>query len=512
MPGRSRRDFLKLGSVFSGALAASRFIPRSAVETPDAARSLTNIIILVFDAMSGKNLSLYGYPRKTTPNFERFATRATVYNQHYSPGVFTVPGTASLLTGLYPWTHRAINSPGNLIASSQMHHNLFEQLGKQYYRLAFSQNTWPNYFFGQFEPHIERVLSPGSFSLVDQFAAAAFTGDLSDSHRAFDELLFQEGHPPASLLFGLVHNIHLYEAVAQAKKQGKAADLVSTGNYPIVFRLKEVFDGLLKTITELKQPFLAYLHIWSPHAPYRPAAEFMDLFNDGWSPEPKPEDPLSEHQTDKQLRTARRLYDRYIANVDFEFGRLFESLQAQGFMDNSYIAITSDHGELLERGKKGHVTPMLYDPVVRVPLIVSAPGQRARRDVNVPTSSVDILPTLVHLSGLEAPAWAEGQTLPGFGGAEDAERSLFLCEAKDNHPWAAWTEASYGLRKGRYKLTYYMGYPQLDKQDRFELYDIDNDPEELNNLYSAGSSVAQDLRRELLERAQAENAKYQRPA
>ena len=105
----SRRDFLKL----------SALIPISAALPPWAKKlhfsekiseinSPTNIIIVLFDAMSARNLSVYGYPRNTTPNLVRFASRANVYHSHYSAGNFTTPGTTSLLTGLYPWTHRAI--------------------------------------------------------------------------------------------------------------------------------------------------------------------------------------------------------------------------------------------------------------------------------------------------------------------------------------------------------------------------------------------------------------------
>src|SRR5512140_2245089 len=198
MPRPSRRDFIKVGSLVSGALAASRFLPQAALGTNAAAASLPNVIILVFDAMSAKNLSLYGYPRKTTPELERFAQHANVYNQHYSAGNFTVPGTASLLTGLYPWTHRAINLPGNLITPGRVGQNIFKEMGAAYHRLAFSQNLWPNFFCGEFEGAIERVLSPGAFSLLDQFPAAAFTGDLANSHRAYDDLLFRDGQPPAS--------------------------------------------------------------------------------------------------------------------------------------------------------------------------------------------------------------------------------------------------------------------------------------------------------------------------
>src|SRR5512146_2534977 len=142
MPHLSRRDFLKLGSALSAAAALS--VQRRGV--PAASGDRPNILVFVFDALSAKNLSLYGYRRNTTPNLERFAGRATDYHQHYSAGSFTTPGTASLLTGLYPWTHRAINESG-LIARDLVDRNLFRILGKDYYRLAYSQNMWPHYFF-----------------------------------------------------------------------------------------------------------------------------------------------------------------------------------------------------------------------------------------------------------------------------------------------------------------------------------------------------------------------------
>src|SRR5690242_11278923 len=133
----TRRDFLKVGSILSGVAALTRLAPRGA-RAAAAPPEHPNIVIFVFDAMTAKNLSVYGYKRKTTPNFERFAKRATIYNQHYSTANFTTAGTASLLTGVYPWTHRAFNQSA-LIARDIARHNVFGSLGTQYYRIAFSQ-------------------------------------------------------------------------------------------------------------------------------------------------------------------------------------------------------------------------------------------------------------------------------------------------------------------------------------------------------------------------------------
>ncbi len=99
MSNVSRRSFLKLVGAAAPAVlfpAASMWAEKNLYQGDS---SKPNVIILLFDAMSARDLSVYGYPRPTSPNMERFAERATVYHSHNSGGNYTVPGTASLLTG-----------------------------------------------------------------------------------------------------------------------------------------------------------------------------------------------------------------------------------------------------------------------------------------------------------------------------------------------------------------------------------------------------------------------------
>ena len=106
----SRRDFLKLASLASLSMLNLSVPHLEESQQMIAQPQPPNILILVFDALSAHNMSLYGYPRQTTPNLERLAQKATVFHRHYSAGNFTSPGTASLLTGVYPWTHRALST------------------------------------------------------------------------------------------------------------------------------------------------------------------------------------------------------------------------------------------------------------------------------------------------------------------------------------------------------------------------------------------------------------------
>lgn len=504
MKDLSRRDFLKLAGLASGALAMSRFSPKFLRRQSGK----PNVIVLVFDAMSARNLSLYGYKRNTTPNLQRFAERANVYHNHHSSGNFTTPGTASLLTGTYPWTHRAFDVAG-LVDRNLTGQNIFTAFDSGYHRLAFSQNLLPNYFFGQFARDIETILPVSSFCRIEQSMGETFARDLPAANRAFDNFLFQDFATPASLVFGLADRILLRSREARTTDADYPRGLPRAGDQPLFFHLAEVFDGVERVIRELDsdRPHLAYLHLWAPHAPYKPTKDFDAIFQDGYRGVKKPDHRFGDHKEFYKLLGRRQNYDEFIANVDAEFGRLIDSLEASGVLKNTHVVITSDHGELFERGVDGHVTELLYEPLTHVPLVISSPGQQERRDIYSPTNSVDVLPTLLNLTQHPVPDWTDGVLLPGLGGVEDMERSQFTVEAKTNAAYAPLTKATVAMIKGNYKLIYYTGY---EAEDSFELYDLANDYEELEDLYPAQPSFSKALKDELLEKLDSVNAKYRK--
>ena len=110
---------------------------------------------------------------------------------------------------------------------------------------------------------------------------------------------------------------------------------------------------------------------------------------------------------------------------------------------------------------------------------------------------MDILPTLLELTGKPIPPWVEGVVLPPYLPAYE-EQSVFAMEAKTNKPTRPLTSASAMIVKGKYKLTKYFGYKYLPKSNTLvELYDIDNDPEELNELSGAYPQITNQLLEEL---------------
>jgi arylsulfatase len=163
---------------------------------------------------------------------------------------------------------------------------------------------------------------------------------------------------------------------------------------------------------------------------------------------------------------------------------------------------------LFERGEQGHASALMYAPVTHIPLLISAPGQQARSDFHSLTSNLDLLPTLLQIAGKEIPDWVEGRLLPGFGGTEDASRSIFPMMAKDNAAFRPIKRATFTLIKGAYELFFFTGYP--GHPDSFELYNLQEDPQELQDLFRKDITTASQMKNELLEAINTANRNVQK--
>lgn len=503
-----RREFLKLLSLSPLAFITSQQRNLSLMN-PLAESESPNVLILIFDALSAQHISLYGYPRNTMPNLARFAERATVYHSHYASGNFTTPGTASLLTGTHPWTHRALQLHSS-IHKPLVDRNIFNAFSeKAYTRLGFSHNQQVNFLLHPFRRDLEDFTLPKEIALLEtEYSDNLFFNDYNVAVVSEDTFLRPEKDLPLSLFtywileyFDENRKEDIRKSIKEIYPKGPSA---SQG---VVYLLEDTIDWMIEKLNSLQRPFLSYFHLWPPHSPYRPRRDFIDIFEDGWKPVEKPQHPLSEKIKQDLLNRNRQLYDEYLAYADSEFGRLYDFLDRQGFLDNTLLVFTSDHGEMFERGILKHLTPTLYDPIIRVPLLISKPGQNKREDIYTPNSSIDILPTLLQLTGQEIPEWCEGTVLPPYNDQHyDSNRSIYVVEAKKNSKFKPLENATIALLKGDYKLIYYFGYKEYDKV--YELYDLANDLEEMEDIYKSRKSIASQLEDEMQAKIKEVNHPY----
>jgi len=223
-------------------------------------------------------------------------------------------------------------------------------------------------------------------------------------------------------------------------------DTQSRGN-PAERPASEVTDAALAWLEGAERPFFLWVHYYDPHERYAPPPPFATRF-------------------------AGRPYDGEIAYVDSELGRLLESLGARGALDETLIAVTSDHGESLgEHAELAH-SYSLYDAVLAVPLVFRGPGVPRARVVKGVVRSVDVAPTLSSLLGLAPLAGSDGMDLsPLWGDSSPPSDRFAFAETLATRLEHGWSP----LFAIRTRSHHYVRAP------RPELYDLASDPGELSN-------------------------------
>ena len=272
--GMHRRDFLKLAGLLPLSLAAPRWPRRFS-----GAGGQQNVIVVVFDAFSAANISLYGYERDTTPNLKRVAKRAIVYHNHYAGSNFTTSGTASLLTGTLPWTHRAILKNGQ-VAAPFVSRTIFDVFD-DYHRIAYTHNEWAFTLLNQFRSEIDELVAREKLFLksYDRFVDALFRNDADIASVSWSRDMKLEGGYAYSLFLSRLHGM------IQNRQVGRldalfAHGLPASGIGP--FLLEEAMDWVASTLGLIPRPFFGYFHFLPPHAPYTTPLEFADRFKDDW--------------------------------------------------------------------------------------------------------------------------------------------------------------------------------------------------------------------------------------
>ncbi|MEZ4402611.1 MAG: sulfatase-like hydrolase/transferase [Kofleriaceae bacterium] len=387
----------------------------AAPPAPPPPRQVDNVVLVVVDTLRADRLAAYGPTRVETPRLTAAAERGAVFLRHQSMAPSSPPSHATIHTGQIPRVHGIVGDDGTLGATT---------------------------------PILSAILSAAGF-------ATSYAGNNDFAMSRF--------------------------------KQPGRWDTFTTPYYAHGKDCRPIVDEALARATAAhaagRRFFISLLPI-EPHVAYR----FHDGVTDRYWPGPWPK-PFAKKVTGAHLgrlrsmkltaddwARLRALYDGEVTHVDACFGVLEDGLRAAGLLDATAIVVASDHGEGQgERGGRGGHAYSLNRELVATPLIIVGGVGPAR--VTVPTSNLDLAPTVLALVGLPPDPRMQGQSLVPVAAAAVAQPSVVASEYG----------RSYALRAGRWHLV-------ADYDGRQHLYDVVADPDEEHDRAGDAALVVRYLR------------------
>ncbi|MCS7166096.1 MAG: sulfatase [Gemmatales bacterium] len=425
-------------------LLAALFLFIMTSETSQA-NERPNFVIFLTDDQRADAMSCAGNTILQTPNMDRLAREGMRFLNMFVINSLCAPSRATLLTGLYSHVHGVIdNKKRNIPAEIPIVSDYLRQAGyevafcgKSHMAEALRDRTW-DYYFG--------YRGQGDY-LNPRIAESPKLKDIEYS--------------------GYVDDIVTDRAVnwLQGKRQ---------------------------------KPFCLFLWFKAPHRPWTRAPRHGHLFRDITIPKPptydlrtlgSPGKPKAFHLADNKIgsfpdvKSLDQLVKDYYATlvaVDENVGKVLDVLQETGQLNKTAIFLTSDNGFFLGEWQ-AFDKRFMHEPSIRVPLLVRYPPLvREGTTCAKMVLNLDIAPTIMELAGLPVPAHMQGRSLvPLLRGLQPENwRTDWLYEYYE-YPGPHKVRKHRGIRTERYKLIHYYEDPE-----EFELYDLQNDPEERNNLYA----------------------------
>ena len=400
------------------------------------ARSPYHVVLVVIDTVRRDALGCHGHPQDPTPYIDALAADGVRFDTAISTSGWTLPAIGSLVTGTWPTIHGG--------------------LGKQVVLTPLREEV----------PTLAEIRKEWDFTTLG-FANAAFVSPMLGFDRGFD--VFDHRH---------------------------------AFNWEIRRADETIRDALSAMRERQSEPCFVFIHLFDPHLDYDPPPGYAARFTGGRA---EPALPLSMQKC-MDLKTnggedppgpvdvayVKGVYQGEINFTDVHLGRLVDELKKMGIYDRTILIVTADHGEEFweHRGfEHGHT---LYDELIRIPLVVKLPTDiaAAARVVDAQVRILDVAPTILELLGIEKPESFAGESLmPLIMGQSSEDRIAFAESTLYGSDKLAW-------RGRRYK---YIVDVNPDAEASPELYDLQNDPGETENLLAARPGVAARLRAELAE-------------
>jgi choline-sulfatase len=417
-----------------------------------------NLIIITLDACRLDHLTFSGYYRDTSPNLNEISKDGALFLNTRSVIPQSDPALVSILTGLYPHNHgiRTLGTKKSLSVTTL--HGLLKSRGYKTACISIEQE--------------------GNDSIK----------------KGFDE-------------FNLLR--------WRVKNKIKTA-------------IKKLFDkntisGASGTVTNIaidwikrnkKSSFFLYLHYMELHWPYAPPKPFDSIFdadykgghsfNDLDDGKIKRGDMLFNNNLSEEERNhAIAHYDGGILYMDSQIWRFVQFLKDEKLWDNSIVIVVGDHGEHLgEHNFYYQHVASIYEPSLKVPLFIHAPGLKGKR-ITTLTQTVDIMPTVLDILGIPIDTSVDGKSLiPLIEGKADKVRDYAFAESgvslfkQNTRKYIDGVEGKWRMiTDGEWKLIY-MPHPE---NDIYELYHISVDPEERSNQIENEKIIADSLKQKLFQ-------------
>lgn len=457
-----------------------------------------NILLITTDQQRYDTLGCTGNPIIQTPHLDNLASRGVLFSDMHVQNPICAPSRACLATGRLPFATR-VHANGSILPTSER--TLMQHL---------AENDYTTAGFGKMHFRPQKAgLHHDSDRLPEQPAHYPYYGfqecRLTDDTRVGPYTEYLATH-------GIDHRVDIDSG---DKGQWK----VFTGSIPeehhqttwITDRTLDHLSGV-----DRKQPFFVWTSFVDPHHPFSVPPPFDSMYDPEQMPLPlqsaEEEARLSEayrvlryglgdnHEsvdfsafTDQDWQRIKASYYGMVSLIDKNVGRILTALQQGDLLDNTIIVFTADHGEYL--GDHGILFKSLstYGCLTRVPFILSYPQAlptgESRSNL---AQQIDLFPTLMELAGLDTPTGVQGKSLlPAINDPEQELYSEIYSEMAD-HPKIDPTRCLVTLRSKQWRYTYHVG------NQYGELYDLQQDPDELVNLWNEDTHA--DLKHELMSR------------
>lgn len=445
---QTRREFF--GS--SAGLAASALAASKANAEASSASGRPNIIFFYGEGQRADALSLAGNRFLSTPNHDRIAREGVWFRNAFVTNALCAPARAVALTGMYSHSTGALGND-----TSQ----------------PIPQST----------PMFTELLHQAGYDIA--LCGKAHMGQ-GGRDRYWDYYL--GFNAPAT---------NYYHPVLYEGRKGKIAGPTKYSGYVDDLVTDHAIEWLKQ---ERDKPFCLLLWFQAPHAPFYRARRHLDLYNGVRIPKPDtfdddlkgyPGKPRAFADADNKVGTTilgsddpRSLeelvkdYNAGLVDVDENIGRVLAYLTETGQLDDTIILQASDHGFFLGEWRM-YDKRFMHEPSIRVPMMIRYPKLfPAGRVVDEMVLNLDIAPTLLELAGVPVPTHIQGKSVVKLAKGEETNwRKDWLYEYYE-YPASQKVRPHRGVRTERYKFIHYYMSPQ-----EFELYDLQVDPGERDNLY-----------------------------